>query len=344
MTGDPGRLYAPSWINRFNAWSRSLPLSLWQFYTGFFVLWVMFELLAGYVAGFLPPPTIDLELLYNRFGGAVVSTAVLVFQSYLDTATGEALDRSRSLSPLTDDMFSALKYEFINIPAIPYFIFSLVAFGFGIWVGMFNEGIRQITPSTILVLVDWGLISVIFLGLLFHIVRLTGRIAAFYEGPLNLDLYDIIPVYELSGLSARVAVFAALVWYLNLPLNLNFTESPLLIAISMLISLLPLAIFYLPVRGMHRRLTLEKKRLLAEASKRLEAAFNRLDHDYDQGDLLGMRNMEAALSSLLMKRNLIESTPTWPWRPSTFSAVLTAVFLPVGIYVIQLLLDRLLTG
>jgi hypothetical protein len=209
---------------------------------------------------------------------------------------------------------------------------------------MFNEGIEPIGLSTILVLVDWGLISVVFLGLLYHIVRLTGQIAAFYKGPLKLDLYDIIPVYDLSGLSAKLAVFAALVWYLNLALNLNFTASPLLIGVSLLISLLPLATFFLPVGGMSRRLSQEKKRLMAEASKRLEVAFGRLDHDYDQGELMGMRNMEAALSSLLMKRNPIEATPTWPWRPSTFRAVLTAVFLPVLIYVIQQLLDRFLAS
>ncbi len=295
--------YAPSWVNRFNAWTQRLPIPLWAVYAAFFTFWLLFELLAGYAAGLLPAPTIDLALLYGRFGGAVLVTVILAFQSYIDTATGEALDRSRALSTLSDDEFSTLKYEFINIPSLPYFVFSLLAFIFGIWLGMFNEGIDRIAAPTILVLVDWGFISVVFLGFLYHIVRLTRRISEFYAGPLLLDLYDITPVYELSGLSAKVAVFAALVWYLNLPLNLDFTKSPLLIAISALISLLPLAIFFLPVRGLNRQLSREKKSLLGEASRRLEVAFQRLDHDYDTGDITGMRSMEAALNSLLLKRN-----------------------------------------
>jgi hypothetical protein len=87
---------------------------------------------------------------------------------------------------------------------------------------------------------------------------------------------------------------------------------------------------------------MEKKALLADASLRLESAFIALDRKVDAGDLKDMQSTEAALASLVMKRNFIDGIPTWPWRPTSFRAVLTAVLLPVFIYLVQQILVRLL--
>jgi hypothetical protein len=46
------------------------------------------------------------------------------------------------------------------------------------------------------------------------------------------------------------------------------------------------------------------------------------------------------LLSLIAERELLEKTPTWPWEPGTPVAVITALLLPVGLFLIQRMLER----
>jgi len=56
-------------------------------------------------------------------------------------------------------------------------------------------------------------------------------------------------------------------------------------------------------------------------------------------DALNMANM---LSSLKTEKEIIQAIPTWPWKPGLFSALASALVLPLLISIIQLIITNLL--
>jgi hypothetical protein len=49
------------------------------------------------------------------------------------------------------------------------------------------------------------------------------------------------------------------------------------------------------------------------------------------------------LESLMLERKLLEAIPTWPWQPNTLRGLLTAFFLPLILFVGQLVIERWFT-
>jgi hypothetical protein len=60
-------------------------------------------------------------------------------------------------------------------------------------------------------------------------------------------------------------------------------------------------------------------------------------------ELEGMGAVHQMILSLVAERELLQKTPTWPWQPGTPIAVVSALLLPLGIFLVQRLLERLLT-
>jgi hypothetical protein len=55
-----------------------------------------------------------------------------------------------------------------------------------------------------------------------------------------------------------------------------------------------------------------------------------------------MDDLSKTISSLQIEQHLLEGIPTWPWRPETVRLLITALALPLGLWFIQYLLQRLM--
>jgi hypothetical protein len=58
-----------------------------------------------------------------------------------------------------------------------------------------------------------------------------------------------------------------------------------------------------------------------------------------------MQDMEAikhTLDGLIAERGVLEKVSTWPWEPETVRVVVTALLLPVVLWIITRILERLL--
>jgi hypothetical protein len=171
-------------------------------------------------------------------------------------------------------------------------------------------------------------------GYIYRVVLLIVRIGRFYAGSINVSLYNLPPIYKLSTVSGKVGFFLLVLWYANIPLNLNKTilNSPLYLGITFLVSMVPLAAFLVPLGTVNRRLAREKSQKIVDVSQQIEIAFEKLEHAFDAERLSEMKDLEAAISNLVSKKQYIESIPTWPWRQGTFRVALTAVFLPLIVW------------
>jgi hypothetical protein len=52
--------------------------------------------------------------------------------------------------------------------------------------------------------------------------------------------------------------------------------------------------------------------------------------------------MHDTLGVLVMERDLVDKLPTLPWRAGTAGAVASAIVLPIGLFVVTRLLERVI--
>jgi hypothetical protein len=91
---------------------------------------------------------------------------------------------------------------------------------------------------------------------------------------------------------------------------------------------------------MHRRIAAETDRLEAETGERIRATIADLHRHVDQHKLDNADALNKTLSSLALERQLLERMPTWPWQTDTFRGFLTALVLPIVLWLITRVLER----
>ena len=111
---------------------------------------------------------------------------------------------------------------------------------------------------------------------------------------------------------------------------------------------------FFPLRGLHARLAAEKARLQHATSSRLQATIeaihrivddesgNRTDIERSRVAQTRLDALSEAQSSLIQEREVIAKLSTWPWDPNTLRAVVSAVVLPIGLFLLTRYLDRTL--
>jgi hypothetical protein len=149
----------------------------------------------------------------------------------------------------------------------------------------------------------------------------------------------------LSGLTARTAaglIPAFYAWVALLPL-VGGTVNTLLLVLG-LVSTVGLAVptFAWPLWGVHELLEHEKGRRLSAVQQRLEAVLGELQRRVDTGELPGVSDLKNALDGLVAGQAALEKIPTWPWPPGTLRNLGAALLLPLILWIITRLLERLL--
>ena len=96
-----------------------------------------------------------------------------------------------------------------------------------------------------------------------------------------------------------------------------------------------LSTFIVPLWGIHRRIQSRKEQALAENGLQIERAHQTLYRSLNRNDYKKGSDIEKSLASLYKMREQIEKIPTWPWNPGTFRNFLSAVFLPMGLWLTQ---------
>jgi len=61
----------------------------------------------------------------------------------------------------------------------------------------------------------------------------------------------------------------------------------------------------------------------------------------DERDVSRADGLNKLLGSLIAEREMVARLPTWPWQPGTVGAFVTAIFVPIGLFLITRALERL---
>ena len=336
--------YPPSWVDRFADWVKRLPGPSWLFYL---VLWLALFLMANaikWLDGSEPLGTI--KPFYTV--GASDSVYFLALTHYLKGAAGAALRAFRPALTMSEAEYNRLYYQLTTLPARG----ALLAGGIGAAIAALAVLLNPTVPNpyyhTSLVAIVFGSVMAILIFACFgalvyqttHQLTMVGRIHATVT---HINLFQPDPLYAFSGLTARTAMGYLILADTALLAMYEFMSEtdPLALGIMVFMMLLAAVTFVLPLLGMHRRMVEEKGRLESEANRCLEATIAELHRRLDAGDLTEIDGLNSAMESLEIERNVLAKIPTWPWQPGTLRIAISPVLLPVAVWLIQRLLERL---
>ncbi len=328
--------YPPSWLDRLTGWVERLPGPPWAFYAGVAAAGYLAASVLRWLDGRQPlgafdpvPPPFLLWLV-----------GVLALHHYLDRYARQALERYRPFLQGEEAEYERLEYELTTSGARAAVLSGVI------WVVVsatlvamtYTLARDYFPPWEIAVSVLTFFVGGTFIQHVLHQMRTVRRIYATVD---RVDLYDTQPLTAFSGLTARAAIGLVLLQYAILAILPGQSKLTIVIP-SAILTLVAIAVFVWPLLGVHRLLEEEKGEQLAAVEQRLKAAVATLYQRVDSGQLVDMEQVEKTITSLKTTRDIVDSRPTWPWQPSTVRGLATAILLPIALWLLQELLQRLL--
>lgn len=337
-------LYPPSWIDRFSAWVEQLAGPCWLYYIGIGLLLLLILSIALWVEGAFPTGTV---LPVQLFLSGVFAYFLAMFY-YLDEWAGSALATLRPDLTVDDNEYNDLQFQITTLPARPTVLASLTALALALITEAISEPYHVEALNTFPI--STTLLRIIYFGcwwlfgtFLYHTIHQLRLINHVYTHHTDINLFRMRPFYAFSNLSAFTAGSLAMIIYGFLVVNPAWDRSDPVILFWIFVFLISaLVTFVWPQLGMHHLQVAEQDRLVDEAYMRLEATIAELHRQLDNGEFREMEAMNYAIASLEIELNTLKRIRTWPWEPETLQLLITALALPLGLWILQLIFERML--
>lgn len=341
---DSPRPYPPSWVDLFTEWLDRLPGPMWAYYFGIGLIVLVALTAIRWAEGAITIASFPPAYLF--YAGA--APFFLALFHVLDRVTGTALETLRPAMTTTEEEYESFRYRLTTLPPGATVVASLVVFLvtipldalLGMVPGLATQG--AVSASAVVDYVTYRLLWWIFGALMYHTIHQLGLIDRILTHHTRINVFKMSPLYAFSQLTALTAVGVVGPPYLFGALNPGSFREAASLAMFVPILILGVAIFVWPLLGVHRMLVAEKTRLLAEAAARFEATLALLHQRVDTGDLEDMDDLSKTIGSLESEQKALEGIPTWPWSPETVRLLMTAVAVPLGLWIVQLVLEQLL--
>jgi len=177
-----------------------------------------------------------------------------------------------------------------------------------------------------------------------HNVRQLRLVSQIHREATAIDPFDRVPLYAFSRLTVQTGLVYVIVAYYSLTVNGAFQAGNVFSLAALAGSiLLGDVCFVFPLWGIHDRLVHEKELLLRQVEGRLGRLGEEMYRRVDAGDFDATKVVSEALAGVTALRDRIVRLPTWPWPPQLFRGFVSALFLPVIVYLVsRLLSDRFL--
>jgi hypothetical protein len=198
---------------------------------------------------------------------------------------------------------------------------------------------RSVGEAAMIVLVNWISIGAVALLLIHAWIQLRA-VVRIHRMAARVDLFDVSPVHAFARLTAATGVGFLLVGILILGDPTARRDSLFYASEAIGVMVVAAITFAVPLWGMHERLVAEQQRLLREVNVRLQQTMERIGAMARAAELDGIDRFATAQAALIGQRELIARLSTWPWSTGTIRGFATTLLIPVAIWLITRLLDR----
>lgn len=340
----PSPPYRASWVDRFIDVVDRLPIPTFVFYSVLGIVGAAMLHVAAWIDGALSTGQIDGVLV---FSGAWVVVAIGLMH-LLNRVAASSVERIRPL--MSESTADDLRYRLTHMPArVVLALWLVAAVGLGATLLSTPDFIYDGMSSPVsfalgIVVIAWayGLAPV----LVFYLVRQLVLIHRAFSEVENLSILHQQPLYGLSRVPFWSGVAVLMIINLGIVDTVirDLTEAEAAINALANFALVPVAIaaFVVPLLGIHGRMREAKSSLLEDNGRHIEIAQERLYESVRKGDHPGVEASDTALTSLYRARDEIRGLKTWPWSPGTVRSFLSALFIPMILWALQLFGDRVL--
>lgn len=339
------RPYAPSWFDRLRNWVDRLAIPAWAFYLLLGGILLTLLLAVQWQTGNLPLGSIPLFHVWFAFQ----TVYLLGVMHYLDRTAGKAFDRFRPALEIDDAQAAELRYTLTNIPARAGFFASFfVTLLSPLWLVAtpatyaplnLSSSPAVLGVSMALYLSSWWVGSFT----VYHTIHQLRMISRAYGRLTRINLFKLQPLYALSNVTALTTVgfiIYMLCWNLAQP---DTFQQPGALALALPLLVLAGITFLLPLWGIHQRLVAAKEAQRDELGARAAESIQRLQEQVDANDAASAIQTKDVLAGIETAQRMVEHIPTWPWQPETIRLIITALFLPIVLFLIQFVIQRILT-
>jgi hypothetical protein len=342
----PERPYPPGWLHHLLGWLDSLPGPAWITYVAIGAVQSLLFHLQPWTLGRSAFGTLDATNLY----WGVILTLLLWLPRYLDRVAASSLEASRPALSLSDAEVARLRYELTVDPAswsaaalVVSVILTLLQF---IVDPVGSNLVGLAAPLVAAAFVGQVVNVAILLVLLTQLIRQMRLIRRTLEESAIVDPFLPGPLSAFSRLTSRTGIAIVILvtsGFLIVPPSPDLaaflvTSAPYVVVPP----IIAIIAFVVPLQGLHGRLDAEKDRLQADVEVRLKGLLAELNRDVDARDLRRADGLNKTLASMLQQREVVARLPTWPWSTGSLRTIITAIFLPIFLFTIQLILARVL--
>jgi hypothetical protein len=294
--------------------------------------------------------SIAIEDLPQAIFWGSMTVAILAATHYLRVVAGRSFDAFLPALGVGDAEQRAARYELTVMPALPVLALTVISFAITPIYYVVDPVASQVVGDSPAGLVArWiseSLTSTVVLALLLQAIRQMRRVDRLHAAARHIDPFQPMPIYAFSRLTARTASVLILFNAAGVVGNAQVLDSQSLFALY-----LPwfaaflgaaIAIFFVPLIGMHRRLEAIRDGHEAEAGGRLSALLAELNRAIDDRDDQRVRSLDGSITALRHEQELLARLPTWPWSTGTLRGFGSALLLPIVLLLIQRVLDQVL--
>jgi hypothetical protein len=332
-----GARYRPSVLVRLFIAVERLPFGGWWIYAVLYLALGAYQQVALWLTGERPVGTFTLDpvsaLAYGPF--------LLGATHYMARAAARAMDAFRPVSGLSEADFTARRYELVALPAgqvwLPAAIGSIIGLGSILTASPAGLAPYGSTVRTALIVLGpaavfgYGVAVVFF----YQSLRQLRGIARLLDEAPTISLFDTSPLYAFSRLTAGVGLIVVFSAYYAYAADTAYqVGNALAVFFNVAAMVLGVVCFVVPLLGVHGRLVDEKNELARGVNTRFGALQAELYGRVDGSNLGGAGEVTSALAGLETIRGRIERLPTWPWPPALLRGFITAIVLPIVVYLL----------
>jgi hypothetical protein len=335
--------YSPSWLNRLNDWIDRMPGSAGFYYLAGFLILGIAVTIVSWTLGVIPVGRLEPK----SFVYGIYPIYFVALMHYLDGYAKSALERFRPALAMDDTAYRRIEYDLTTVPAKGAWIATILAVVPGILITLSDQSAPLIRSGHPLGLAVMGIPTIFTIACLlilaYHTIRQLRMVSHIHTLATLINPFHAGPVYAFSELTARTGI--GLIFFACFILLLSTPAPSDLFAYLSIISIVAVAVaaFVLPLRGMHQRLVKEKSQLETRINDGVEVAHEELQEHLRARNFANVDDLDKVLSSLLSLREVARKLSTWPWQTETLRGFLSALFIPILIWIITTVLERFIT-
>jgi len=336
---------ASSWIDRFFDWVERLPLPPYLFYLFGYLIFVSTHHILLWTSGALTMGEFSQGILFTIYFWLFLQAVAF---HYFQNQAEDALMRFRPVLDVSNKEFEKIRFSFVHFSARAALIGSVVAVILSLFY-LFSpvqivSPLFTATPLTTALTVTLLLGAPFAFGFFYFVFRSLVWITRLYGRVKRINLFNLEPLYVLSRFTSKVGILFIIYLVLNRLTSNAWGSQQAGEAITIFYfafnGLIAILAFVLPLWGMHVRLVAEKERASNENNRRLENAFWDLQRRMDKGKLADIAQFRNGIAALMDFRTEIKKIPTWPWDSATLRTFLTALLVPMSVWIVQQVLLR----